>query len=112
MQRPLRLLVPESLRHNWTIRQSGSRLITECGLAASHEPKSQAGNSRSILKGCHPTTRSPEAGIAHRSYGMTRWFQGDFVGAREHVEQVLTIYDHDRDRELAFKFGQTLALRQ
>ena len=48
---------------------------------------------------------SPEAGLAHRNYGMTRWFQGDFVGAREHVERVLTIYDRDRDRELAFKFG-------
>ena len=36
---------------------------------------------------------------------MTCWFQGDFVGGREHIEQVLTIYDHDRDRESAFKFG-------
>ena len=29
---------------------------------------------------------SPEARLAHRNYGLTRWFQSDFVGAREHVE--------------------------
>jgi class 3 adenylate cyclase/predicted ATPase len=49
---------------------------------------------------------SPEAGIAHRSYGMTCWFEGDFVRAREHSEKVLSIYNRERDRELAFKFGQ------
>jgi hypothetical protein len=37
---------------------------------------------------------------------MTRWFQGDFVGARRHTERVLAIYDRERDRELAFRFGQ------
>jgi predicted ATPase len=62
--------------------------------------------AEAFLKDATRRPGSPEAGIAHRSYGMTRWFQGDFVGAREHVEQVLTIYDRDRDRELAFKFGQ------
>ena len=49
---------------------------------------------------------SPPAGIAHRSYGMTCWFQGDFVGARQHTERVLAIYNRERDRELAFRFGQ------
>ena len=61
--------------------------------------------AEAFLKDATRRPGSPEAGIAHRSYGLTRWFQGDFVGAREHVEQVLTIYDRDRDRELAFKFG-------
>jgi tetratricopeptide (TPR) repeat protein len=62
--------------------------------------------AEAFLKDATRRPGSPEAGIAHRSYGMTRWFQGDFVGAREHTEQVLTIYDRDRDRELVFKFGQ------
>ena len=61
--------------------------------------------AEAFLKDATPRPGSPEAGLAHRSYGLTRWFQGDFVGAREHVEQVLTIYDRDRDRELAFKYG-------
>ena len=62
--------------------------------------------AEAFLKDATRRPGSPEAGIAHRSYSMTRWFQGDFVGARQHGEQVLTIYDRDRDRELAFKFGQ------
>ena len=61
--------------------------------------------AEAFLKDATQRPGSPEVGLAHRNYGMTRWFQGDFVGGREHVEQVLTIYDRDRDRELAFKFG-------
>jgi class 3 adenylate cyclase len=62
--------------------------------------------AEAFLKDAKRRPGSPEAGIAHRSYGMTCWFHGDFVGARQHGEQVLTIYDRERDRELAFKFGQ------
>jgi hypothetical protein len=53
---------------------------------------------------------SPEAGIAHRSYSMTRWFEGDFIGARKHCEHVLTIYNSERDRELSYRFGQDYGL--
>ena len=62
--------------------------------------------AEAFLKDATRRPGSPEAGIAHRSYGMTRWFQGDFVGARRHTERVLAIYDRERDRELAFRFGQ------
>jgi class 3 adenylate cyclase/predicted ATPase len=61
--------------------------------------------AEAFLKDATQRPGSPEAGLAHRNYGLTRWFQGDFVGGREHAEQVLTIYDRDRDRELAFKFA-------
>jgi tetratricopeptide (TPR) repeat protein len=61
--------------------------------------------AEAFLKEATRRPGSPEAGLAHRNYGLTRWFQSDFVGAREHVERVLTIHDRDRDRELAFKFG-------
>jgi hypothetical protein len=37
---------------------------------------------------------------------MTCWYQGDFVGARVHMEQALEIYDSERDRELVFRFSQ------
>jgi class 3 adenylate cyclase/predicted ATPase len=37
--------------------------------------------------------------------GVTSWFQGDYVGARTHLEQALTAYDHERDRHLPTRFG-------
>jgi class 3 adenylate cyclase/predicted ATPase len=47
----------------------------------------------------------PEVGIAHRLFGTTCWFQGDYVGAREHLEQALAVYDHERDRHLSSSFA-------
>jgi class 3 adenylate cyclase/predicted ATPase len=49
---------------------------------------------------------SPEAGVAHRLMGVTKWFVGEFDEARSHLEQALTIYDAGRDSDLAFQFGQ------
>jgi class 3 adenylate cyclase/tetratricopeptide (TPR) repeat protein len=48
---------------------------------------------------------SPETGVAHRVFGITRWFEGDYVGARVHLEQAVAAYDHERDCHLAARFG-------
>jgi predicted ATPase len=48
---------------------------------------------------------SPAASVAHRMFGSTRWFQGNYVGASEHFEHALAAYDHERDRHLASRFG-------
>jgi len=52
----------------------------------------------------------PEAGVAHRVFGGTCWFLGDFVAARRHLEQALAGYDPERDRSLAFQFGQDVVV--
>ena len=52
----------------------------------------------------------PETGIAHRIAGMTCWFAGDFIAARLHLERAYAHYDAERDRPLAFHFGQDLAV--
>ena len=52
----------------------------------------------------------PESGIAHRIDGMTCWFAGDFLNARRHLELALASYDGERDRPLAYRFGQDLAV--
>jgi class 3 adenylate cyclase/predicted ATPase len=49
---------------------------------------------------------SPEAGVAHRLYALTRWYQGDYVDARNHLEWALAVLNRDRDRDLTFRFGQ------
>jgi class 3 adenylate cyclase/tetratricopeptide (TPR) repeat protein len=48
---------------------------------------------------------SSELSVAHRIYGVTRWFQGDFVGAQSHLEEAVAIYDPERDRDLSYRFG-------
>ena len=52
----------------------------------------------------------PEASVAHRVFGGTCWFQGDFVTARRHLEEALSGYDPKRDRGLAFRFGQDVVV--
>ncbi|HEX4172528.1 MAG TPA: hypothetical protein VHY82_08625, partial [Acetobacteraceae bacterium] len=53
---------------------------------------------------------SPECGVAHRIGGMTHWFAGDFGSARRQLELALARYDEVRDRPLADRFGQDLAV--
>jgi class 3 adenylate cyclase len=48
---------------------------------------------------------SPETGVAHRVFGITCWYEGDYVAARLHLEQAVASYDYERDRHLATRFG-------
>jgi predicted ATPase len=48
---------------------------------------------------------SPEAGVAHRAAGATRWFAGEFREAQEHLERALALFQPGRDDDLAFRFG-------
>ena len=49
---------------------------------------------------------SPEAGVAHRTAGITHWFAGEYRDAREHLERALALFQPGRDDDLAFSFGQ------
>ena len=49
---------------------------------------------------------SPEAGVAHRAAGATRWFAGEYVQARDHLERALALFRPGRDDDMAFRFGQ------
>ncbi|MFL6822499.1 MAG: AAA family ATPase, partial [Xanthobacteraceae bacterium] len=46
----------------------------------------------------------PAAGRAHHVFGVTCWFQGDYAGARTHLEQALAAYERERYRHLAPRF--------
>jgi predicted ATPase len=48
---------------------------------------------------------SLEAGVGHRLVGTTCWFEGDYHGARHHLEQAVVVYDYERDRHSATRFG-------
>jgi hypothetical protein len=48
---------------------------------------------------------SPEAGVAHRVQGITHWFAGEFVEARDHLERALALFEPGRDDDLTYRFG-------
>jgi class 3 adenylate cyclase/tetratricopeptide (TPR) repeat protein len=56
------------------------------------------------LRDARHSPGSPAAGRALHVYGVTCWFQGDYAGARTHLEQALAAYDHERDHRLAPRF--------
>ncbi len=64
--------------------------------------------AQSLLRDCDSRPESPECGIAHRLNGETHWFEGNFLEARADLGQALTIFDPERDCELAFRFGQDI----
>ena len=68
-------------------------------LTAMREP------AQAFLRDVELQPGSPEAGAAHRVYGVTLWFTGNFIEARSHLEQALAIFDPERDRDVAFRFG-------
>jgi len=58
-----------------------------------------------FLREAQRLSESPEIGVAHRVFGITCWFNGDYVSARIHLEQAVAAYDHERDCHLASRFG-------
>ena len=49
---------------------------------------------------------SPDAGVAHRTVGLTHWFAGEYLEARNHLERALELFQPGRDDDLAYRFGQ------
>jgi predicted ATPase len=47
----------------------------------------------------------PEALIAHRNSGTTRWYLGDFTGAHDHYQKAIELYDQARHADFANRFG-------
>jgi predicted ATPase len=58
-----------------------------------------------FLREAQRLSESPEIGVAHRVFGITCWFNGDYVSARVHLEQAVAAYDYERDCHLASRFG-------
>jgi predicted ATPase len=42
---------------------------------------------------------------ARMAHGATSYWMGEFLGAREHLEMAISIYDPERHRPLAFRYG-------
>jgi predicted ATPase len=86
------------------------RLSANYGLWAGYLSRGEAGPLRAIaevvLRDVEGKPPSPEAAVAHRLAGTTEWYLGNFELARAHLEQTLAMFDPQRDRDLAYRFGR------
>jgi class 3 adenylate cyclase/predicted ATPase len=48
--------------------------------------------------------------IAHRIFGTTLSFQGDFTTAKHHLEKAVSTYDQERDGQLVHRFGHDIGV--
>ncbi len=92
-----------------TIEDTSERLRVSYGLWASRHVRGVMPAARMLADTLvgdaarHPA--SPEAGLAHRALGTTLWTEGDFAGARVHLERALGLCDAEREAELRARFG-------
>jgi hypothetical protein len=75
------------------------------GYLAQAELNSALETAAAFLRDAENARRPTETAAAHRSLGLTRLFLGDLLGARASNEDALRIYDPERDRDAAFRFG-------
>ena len=85
------------------------RLAADYGLWAGSFVRGELPAMRAQLAACladvEARPNSPEAGLVHRVQGITHWFAGEFVEARDHLERALALFQPGRDDEMAFRFG-------
>jgi tetratricopeptide (TPR) repeat protein len=61
--------------------------------------------SESFLMDSVLQPQSAEANVAHRLYGVTRWFEGDYVGALPHLEKAVREYQELWGDEIEARFA-------
>ena len=99
---------PASRRLATRTRRNDWRPTTAYGSAAivRGELPSMRAHAAAFLSDVEARPDSPEAGVAHRAAGLTRWFAGEYREARDHFERALALFQPGRDDDLAFRFGQ------
>jgi class 3 adenylate cyclase/predicted ATPase len=90
-------------------KDAPERLAADYGLWAGSYQRGELAAMRELsaafLSDVEARPDSPEAGVAHRTAGITHWFAGEYREAREHLEQALALFQRGRDDDLAFRFG-------
>jgi predicted ATPase len=90
-------------------RDAPERLAADFGLWAASYARGDLPSMRAhavdFLVDVAARSDSPEAGIAYRIQGMTHWYAGEFLDARDHLERGLARFQAGRDDDLAYRFG-------
>jgi predicted ATPase len=74
------------------------------------EPEGIRTLSVAFLRDAQREPNSPELMCGHRIVGTSLWYEGDYIGARKHLEKVLASYNPEQHRPLAFRFGQDIGV--
>ena len=91
-------------------KDAPERLAADWGLWVGSLSRGEVAATRALaaafLRDVEARPDSPEAGVAHRVCGITHWYAGEYVEARDHLERALALFQPGRDDDLAFSFGQ------
>ena len=94
---------------DWAYGDKAERLAVDYGLWVGSYVRGELppmrAHAESFLNDVAATPDSPEAGVAHRIAGVTHWFAGEFVEAKDELERALALFQPGRDDDLAFRFG-------
>ena len=88
---------------------ASERFSAYYGLAVGHLARGEPVPMREIaelfLREATARPDCPEALIAHRNFGHTRFYRGDFAGAHDHYQRTVELYDQARHGDFANRFG-------
>jgi tetratricopeptide (TPR) repeat protein len=91
------------------IEDPSERARAYYGLWAGRHVRGESAEARALadafLRDVERDPVSPEAGLAHRALGTTRWTEGNFADARRHLERALALSETPRDADLRSRFG-------
>jgi class 3 adenylate cyclase/predicted ATPase len=95
--------------HAYGDKDSSERLAADYGLWVGSYTRGELSPMRAhaetFLRDVEARPDSPEASVAHRAAGITHWFAGEYLEAREHLERALALFQPGRDDDLALRFG-------
>ena len=90
------------------------RLSVYYGLWIVSHVRGELGAARELADAFfHDHTKSPDPGaasVANRILGATKWFAGEFVEARAHLEKAVSIFDPERGTDLIVRFGHDIGI--
>ena len=105
----------ERAREGWTgVEGVSERLSVYYGLWIVSHVRGEHGAARELADAFfHDHKKSPDPGaasVANRLLGATKWFAGEFVEARAHLEKAVSIFDPERGTDLIVRFGHDIGI--
>ena len=105
----------ERAREGWTgVEGVSERLSVYYGLWIVSHVRGELGAARELADAFfHDHKKSPDPGaasVANRLLGATKWFAGEFVAARAHLEKAVSIFDPERGTDLTVRFGHDIGI--